>query len=102
MLTNTFSHIPGIGLITEKRLWESSIRSWDDFVEPYPNTLSSGKIALIKNYIDLSQKHLARQPEYFAGLLAPDNRQDQKGMGTPLFHSLAGRTQGSPVDSRSL
>ena len=72
MLTNTFSHIPGIGLITEKRLWESGIRSWDDFVEPYPIRLSSEKIALIKNHIDLSQKHLAYQPEYFAGLLAPD------------------------------
>jgi uncharacterized protein YprB with RNaseH-like and TPR domain len=51
---------------------ESGIRSWNDFVEPYPIRLSSGKIASIKNHIDLSQKHLAHQPEYFAGLLAPD------------------------------
>lgn len=29
MLRNTFLHIPGIGKITEKRLWANGIRDWD-------------------------------------------------------------------------
>jgi hypothetical protein len=29
MLRNTFLHIPGIGKITEKRLWKKGIRDWD-------------------------------------------------------------------------
>ena len=29
MLTNTFSHIPGIGVKTEKTLWDLSIFDWE-------------------------------------------------------------------------
>ena len=31
MLEQTFIHIPGIGQKTERELWQSGIRSWDDF-----------------------------------------------------------------------
>ncbi len=30
MLEQTFIHIPGIGPLTERQLWEGGIRSWDD------------------------------------------------------------------------
>ena len=32
MLNNTFIHIPGIGSITERELWESGIHTWSDFL----------------------------------------------------------------------
>ena len=32
MINHTFSHIPGIGVKTEKILWENNIRNWNDFV----------------------------------------------------------------------
>lgn len=31
MLKNTFVHIPGIGYITERKLWENGIKDWWDF-----------------------------------------------------------------------
>lgn len=32
MLTETFIHIPGIGEATERRIWESGLRTWQDFL----------------------------------------------------------------------
>lgn len=32
MLNNTFIHIPGIGAITERELWESGVHTWGDFL----------------------------------------------------------------------
>ena len=32
MLNNTFIHIPGIGSITERELWDSGIHTWRDFL----------------------------------------------------------------------
>ena len=32
MLKNTFLHMPGVGVITERRLWESGILSWNEYV----------------------------------------------------------------------
>jgi uncharacterized protein len=31
MLQRTFLHLPGIGETTERRMWESGVRSWSDF-----------------------------------------------------------------------
>ena len=31
MLEQTFIHIPGVGPKTERELWQSGIRSWEDF-----------------------------------------------------------------------
>ena len=33
MLNNTFIHIPGIGSITERELWDSGIHTWRDFLD---------------------------------------------------------------------
>lgn len=33
MLTQTFSHIPGLGALTEKTLWQQGCFSWDQFLE---------------------------------------------------------------------
>ncbi len=69
MLTNTFAHIPGIGLKTEKRLWSAGIHSWDNFVEPLPIRLPANKVDLIRNYLNQSKDCLSNHPEYFVELL---------------------------------
>ena len=33
MLSNTFIHIPGIGSVTERQLWDSGVHSWRDFLD---------------------------------------------------------------------
>ncbi|SNQ59211.1 ribonuclease H-like domain-containing protein [Candidatus Methanoperedens nitratireducens] len=33
MLRNTYIHIPGIGSTTERRIWESGIKSWEEYLE---------------------------------------------------------------------
>ena len=73
MLKNTFTHIPGIGVKTEERLWESGILNWNDFTEPLPIKLSQNRMAHLKPYIRDSRKHLKTfNPKYFENLL-PSN-----------------------------
>lgn len=33
MLENTYIHVPGIGNTVERKIWDSGIRNWDDFLE---------------------------------------------------------------------
>ncbi|MDW7727637.1 MAG: ribonuclease H-like domain-containing protein [Candidatus Methanoperedens sp.] len=33
MLENTYIHVPGIGGTVERKIWESGIRNWEDFLE---------------------------------------------------------------------
>ncbi len=75
MLKNTFLHIPGIGAITEARLWEAGILNWDNFVEPYPINLSPNRVASLRRCLDESKRHLqSDNPDYFANQL-PSNQQ---------------------------
>lgn len=69
MLTHTFRHIPGIGLKTEKKLWQSGLHSWNDFKEPYPSKFTADKIKVISQYLDDSRNHLTDNPLYFYALL---------------------------------
>ncbi len=70
MLKNTFRHIPGIGAITEEKIWNLGILSWDSFRPPYPDTLHEGKIRIIDRYLKESEKHLSENnPAYFSGLI---------------------------------
>lgn len=70
MLRNSFLHIPGIGAITEKRLWAHGISSWVAFVESYPVRLSPNRLESLQRYLDESRKHLENDnPNYFADLL---------------------------------
>lgn len=70
MLKNTFQHIPGIGAITEEKIWDLGILSWDSFRHPYPDMLPEGKISIIERYLKESEKHLSKNdPAYFSGLI---------------------------------
>jgi len=74
MLKNTFLHVPGIGTISEKKIWDSGVSCWDDFIEMGSPRLSPKKVQSIKDCIDESTGHLENtNPGYFAQLL-PSNQ----------------------------
>jgi len=74
MLKNTFLHIPGIGIKTEQRIWESGIHNWEDFTSDSPIHLSKFKLATISAFLEESKQHLkSGNPGYFSKLL-PSNQ----------------------------
>jgi len=73
MLKNTFIHIPGVGIKTEKRLWELGILDWNDFKETFSDNLPQRRITHFKTYIRESKDHLETgNSKYFEELL-PSN-----------------------------
>ena len=72
MLKNTFCHIPGIGLITERRLWADGIESWDLFSELGAARVTPRRRQAVARHLDTSRLHAReRNPGYFADLLPP-------------------------------
>ncbi len=70
MLKNTFRHIPGIGAITEEKIWNLGILSWGSFGSMHPDTLPEEKIRIINRYLKESEKHLSENnPAYFSDLI---------------------------------
>jgi len=68
MLINTFSHIPGIGPSTEKKLWDAGIRTWKD-AALCPGNLGK-KAPAIQRGINTSLGHLEnKNAKYFEDLL---------------------------------
>ena len=67
MLRNTFMHIPGVGQITENRLWKSGVLFWDDFFEKTAVRQAPERKAFMKNRLEESQVHLKNNNlQYFA------------------------------------
>ncbi|MCE5242395.1 MAG: ribonuclease H-like domain-containing protein [Syntrophobacteraceae bacterium] len=69
MLKNSFCHMPGIGIPTERRLWTSGILAWDDFLDASPGSLpfSGRKSQSFKEHVDRSLARLKdRDAAYFA------------------------------------
>lgn len=65
MLQHTFCHIPGIGIKTERQLWEAGITSWEHWQFPSPVRLSATtKSAAIRVLAD-SQIALKNDPDFF-------------------------------------
>ena len=74
MLANTFIHIPGIGPTTEKKLWQSNIKSWTDKTRLSSINLSGAKLKEIEAYTTQSIQHLENNnPNFFENLL-PSNQ----------------------------
>jgi uncharacterized protein YprB with RNaseH-like and TPR domain len=68
MLINTFSHLPGIGPLTEKKLWDAGIRTWKDAVL-WPDNIGK-KAPAIQQGIKTSLVHLEnKNAKYFEDLL---------------------------------
>jgi uncharacterized protein YprB with RNaseH-like and TPR domain len=73
MLKNTFSHIPGIGIKTEKRIWNLGIYDWDDADDLNPEKISHIKGVNVGRYLEESLVHLQKEdPGYFSKRL-PSN-----------------------------
>ena len=66
MLKNTFLHIPGIGIQTEKRLWESGIQNWDDVTNDRTAGLSPKKRKTVVEHLRESKEQFdSINPNYF-------------------------------------
>jgi uncharacterized protein YprB with RNaseH-like and TPR domain len=69
MLRNTFCHIPGIGVKSERDLWESGILSWDDACR-LDSVLPPWRSRHVKNHLRESKSSLAQKNlRYFSDLL---------------------------------
>ena len=51
MLKNSYIHIPRVGYITEKKIWNSGIKNWDQFDKV---KLPSFRKKHISKFVDLS------------------------------------------------
>ncbi|MBW2604823.1 MAG: ribonuclease H-like domain-containing protein [Deltaproteobacteria bacterium] len=70
MLENTFLHIPGIGIKTEKRLWKSGIYSWDLFLNHRKTGISPKKLDTMFQCLKESKTQMASlNPNYFDELI---------------------------------
>jgi len=68
MLKNTFCHLPGIGTITERQMWESGIYTWEDAVGS-KKCLPKDQLSFLTQSVRQLEK---RNPNYFTELLPSD------------------------------
>jgi len=77
MLKHTFVHLPGIGLKTERSLWQKGIHSWEFFHDQRGWMLTPfgrQKYESLRNSLEESRERLcALDPAYFADTLAPQH-----------------------------
>ena len=68
MLPQTFIHLPGIGPVTERQLWDSGILTWDDFLEAsdLPARVHSQQTRLKSILAECRQRFLDTDSGYFA------------------------------------
>lgn len=70
MLEHTFCHISGLGLKTEKLLWQAGIRRWDDWRNPPPVRMKTSCPNEIPSVIENSRRALTADPAFFTSRLA--------------------------------
>jgi len=72
VLNRTFVHIPGIGTVTERRIWKRGVQSWDAFLRaPSAAGLSSRKTESILKAVSHSLERLRCEDyAYFSSTLA--------------------------------
>jgi uncharacterized protein YprB with RNaseH-like and TPR domain len=68
MLENTFLHIPKIGPVSEKSLWEKGIRTWDDLLDDRAGRLiASKRYETMVDHVLASKQSIADgNPSFFA------------------------------------
>jgi uncharacterized protein YprB with RNaseH-like and TPR domain len=70
MLQHTFCHIPGIGMKTERKLWEAGITRWAHWQTPSPIRLPAAARVDAARVLDGSLAALENDPNFFTGRLA--------------------------------
>jgi uncharacterized protein YprB with RNaseH-like and TPR domain len=68
MLINSFSHIPGIGPATERKLWNDGIRTWEDAIQQ-PGSSSKKNLAIQKGAQESIHHLKTGNAKYFEELL---------------------------------
>jgi uncharacterized protein YprB with RNaseH-like and TPR domain len=82
MLKNTFIHLPHIGRVTEQRLWQNDIITWQDLLKETNDYAK--RFSHIKHLINLSKQKLKkRDVRFFTDRLVSD----QQWRIFPDFHS---------------
>ena len=72
MLQHTFVHLPGLGPLTERRLWAAGIHTWDDFLSADDPPLGSVKAPLWRAELLASKERLAAgDADWFGERLPP-------------------------------
>jgi len=72
VLGNSFLHIPGIGPVTERRIWEQGVLTWDQFLtDPHAAGLPARTAQRIAEAITDSRDHLARDDHRFFATSLP-------------------------------
>ncbi len=75
MLKNTFIHTPGIGLISEQKIWSSGILCWDDLLIGGGLSLfTPRKRDVLKRCIEESSEQLSASNPNFFGERLPTNQ----------------------------
>ena len=75
MLRNTFCHIPGVGLKTERQFWSAGLRSWDDVASGRALPLGPHAGRRLGRHVAASAARLAAGDcRYFGERLSPDQQ----------------------------
>jgi hypothetical protein len=70
MLQHTFCHIPGIGMKTERKLWEAGITRWDHWQSRSPLRLSAAARLDAAKVLNGSLAALEKDPTFFTAKLS--------------------------------
>jgi uncharacterized protein YprB with RNaseH-like and TPR domain len=66
MLRQTFVHLPGVGAATERKLWESGIRDWNELRREAGAVFAPQRVDEALRLLDLSEEaHEKRNPHFF-------------------------------------
>lgn len=70
MLQHTFCHIPGIGIKTEKKLWEAGITTWEKWLDSRSLRCSASTMVDAEKILHRSRLALENNPMFFTGKLS--------------------------------
>lgn len=59
VLTRTFCHLQGVGPVTERRLWQEGIDTWDAFLQCPPQWMPPARRVLLAEELQRSRQQLA-------------------------------------------
>jgi hypothetical protein len=77
MLKNTFCHLPGIGIQTERRVWDAGIAGWEQFLHAAPSDvpMQPGRFRMARTHLEESVRRLREgDPAHFAVALPSDQQ----------------------------
>jgi uncharacterized protein len=70
MIKNTFLHIPRVGRVMERRLWESGVRTWEEGLNCSAKLLGNAE-STVKSYLELSLSAFEKRDIAFFSDLLP-------------------------------